>query len=151
MTSDVIWATDVLKISGGFKIAFIRWRGRCAQLLATVYRNGRSQQVTLASLPGFYISESTMRYVAEESPDIKVDSNAVTRALAQGPPTVLKNKVPQEHLDMALVENYLRKWAAEADRQNLVDCATCLYKTANILTDWRADFYRKNSSARSKK
>lgn len=34
----------------GFIMAFVRWRGRCAQLLATVYDHGASHQVLLAHL-----------------------------------------------------------------------------------------------------
>ena len=32
-------------------MAFVRWRGNCAELLATVYENGRSRQILLANLP----------------------------------------------------------------------------------------------------
>ena len=132
-------------------MAFVRWRGRCAQLLATVYRDGRSKQVTLACLPGFYVPESTMRYVAEKFPGIKVDWEAVNRSLAEVPPGVLKHKVPEEHLDMASVEQYLRKWAAEADRKKLIDDASRLYNAADVLTKWRVEFYWDNHLARTKK
>jgi len=54
-------------------LAFIRWRGRCAQLLVTMYVDGRSRQITLTNLPGFYITEATKHYVAEKFPDVLVD------------------------------------------------------------------------------
>ncbi len=122
-------------------MAFIRWRGRCAQLLATEYVDGRSKQLTLTNLPGFYITEATKHYVAEKFPDVLVDWVTVTRSLAEGPPNIMREKTPTEHLDMAAVEQYLRKWAAEAKVANQ---ANRLYDAAGVLTDWRASFYREN-------
>jgi len=122
-------------------MAFIRWRGRCAQLLATVYVDGRSKQITLTNLPNFYVSEATMHYVAEKFPDVLVDWVTVTRMLAEGPPNILKEKTPAEHLDMAVVEQYLRKWAAEAKVSNH---AHSLYAAAGVLTELRARFYQEN-------
>ncbi len=122
-------------------MAFIRWRGRCAQLLATVYVGGRSKQITLTNLPGFYITEATKNYVAETFPNLKVDWVTVTRSLAEGPPNILKEKTPTEHLDMAVVEQYLRKWAAEA---KVANHAHRLYDAAGVLIEWRASFYREN-------
>ncbi|GEM_PF-1102226 len=122
-------------------MAFIRWRGRCAQLLATMYVDGCSKQITLTNLPDFYITEATMHYVTEKFPDVLVDWATVTRMLAEGPPNKLKENTPTEHLDMAEVEHYLRKWAAET---KVASHAQCLYATAGILTDWRAKFYQEN-------
>ena len=122
-------------------MAFIRWRGRCAQLLATVYVDGRSKQITLTNLPNFYVPEATRHYVAEKFPDVLVDWVTITRLLAEGPPNILKEKTPAEHLDMAEVEQYLRKWAAEA---KVANHAQHLYAAAGVLTDWRARFYREN-------
>ena len=122
-------------------MAFIRWRGRCAQLLATVYVDGSSKQITLTNLPGFYITEDTQHYVAEKFPDIKVDWVAITRSLAEGPPNRLKEKTPTEHLDMAVVEQSLRKWAHET---KVAYHAHRLNDAAAVLTEWRASFYREN-------
>ena len=107
-------------------MAFIRWRGRCAQLLATVYIDGRSKQITLTNLPEFNIPEATKHYVAKKFPDVKVDWVAVTRLLAEGPLDILKEKTPTEHLDMAVVEQYLRKWAAEANKTFSEKCKKLL-------------------------
>ncbi len=94
-------------------MAFVRWRGCSAQLLTTVYENGRSKQIVLAKLPEFYASDLTKMRVAEKFPHIKVDWAAIDRALAQGPPSgVLKQDTPPEHLDYAAVEHYLRQWGA---------------------------------------
>ena len=122
-------------------MAFIRWRGRCAQLLVTVYVDGRSKQITLTNLPGFYITEATKHYVAEKFPNVKVDWVTVTRSLAEGPPNIMQERTPTEHLDMAVVELYLRKWAAEA---KVANHANRLYEAAGVLTEWRASFYREN-------
>ena len=124
-------------------MAFIRWRGRCAQLLATVYIDGRSKQITLTNLPEFNIPEATKHYVAKKFPDVKVDWVTATRLLAEGPPDILKDKTPTEHLDMAVVEQYLRKWAGEA---KVAVHAHHLYAAAAILTEWRAEFYQENES-----
>jgi|YelNatPaOPRAMG01_1025707.scaffolds.fasta_scaffold94170_1 hypothetical protein len=129
---------------------FVRWRGRCAQLIATVYRDGRSKKLTLACLSGFYVSPNTKRYVAENFPGIKVDWVAVDRALAQGPPGILKNSTPPEHLDWATIESRLRTLAARADKEGQTDDATILYKAADVLTGWRAYFYQKNDHGRNK-
>jgi hypothetical protein len=45
-------------------MAFVRWRGRYSQLVATVYEDGRSKKITLANLPGLYVSEATKREAA---------------------------------------------------------------------------------------
>lgn len=104
-------------------MAFVRWRGRSTQLMprpkGTRYENGRSRQVTLASLPDFYVSESTKRRVAEKFPQIKVDWLAVDEALAQGPSGILKRSIPPKHLDYAIVEHHLRQWADDAEETNL--------------------------------
>jgi hypothetical protein len=103
--------------------------------------DGRSKQITLTNLPGFYITEATQHYVAEKFPDLKVDWVTITRSLAEGPPNSLKEKTPTEHLDMAVVEQSLRKWAHEAEVANH---AHRLYDAAAVLTEWRASFYREN-------
>jgi hypothetical protein len=121
-------------------MAFVRWRGRSSQLLATVYENGRSKQITLASLPDFYVSDITKMQVAEKFPQIEVD-----RALAQGPPPgILKQNTPPEHLDYAAVEHYLRQWADDAEGAKLTGDATRLRIAAGVLTRWRGEFYWAN-------
>ena len=131
-------------------MAFVRWRGRCAQLIATVYKDGRSKKITLACLSGFYVPGSTKLYIAENFPEIKVDWVAVDRALAQGPPGLLKTSTPPEHLDFATVENYLRRWGARAHKENLIHDGSLLYKAADVLTAWRAGFYHANDPGRRK-
>ncbi len=115
-------------------MAFIRWRGNSAQLLASVYERGRIRQVLLANFGGsYYAHESIQDLVTREHPKIKVDWEAVNQALAQGPPTA--PSVPPEHLDWARVEHYLRDWARLArDGKE----AYCLQRAAEVLTSWRS-------------
>ncbi len=126
-------------------MAFVRWRGRCCELIATVYENGRSKKITLANLPEFYADEWIKQEVAEKFPGIKVDWLAVDLALAQGPPDILTKSTPPEHLDMATVEHYLRKLADDFFKANRFNEACCLRSAANILTETRAEFYWANS------
>lgn len=126
-------------------MAFVRWRGNSAQLLATVYENGRSKQITLASLPELYASDLTRMRVAEKFPGVKVDWLAVDRALAQGPPPgALKQDIPPEYLDYAAIEHYLRQWAKDAEEANMTGEAIKLRLAAGVLTEWRARFYFDN-------
>jgi hypothetical protein len=104
----------------------------------------------MACLSGFYVPGSTKLHVAENFPEIMVDWVAVDRALAQGPPGFLKKSTPPEHLDFATVENHLRRWGAMADKDNLINDASVLYKAADVLTAWRAGFYRTNDPGRRK-
>lgn len=122
-------------------MAFIRWRGRCAQLLATIYEDGRSKQITLLSIPGFHISEVEKQQVTRKFPDINVDWVAIAITLAQGPPGMLKTTTPKEHLTMSEVEHYLRKWSQESMTAKE---AYHLGAAASILTEWRAKFYQDN-------
>ena len=125
-------------------MAFVRWRGNHAKLLATVYGNGRSKQFTLANLPEFYASEATKWRVAEKFPQIKVDWAAVDRVLALGPSGILKQNMPSEQLDYAAVEHCLREWGDDAKKNGLIHDATKLCIAAGVLTKWRAEFLWEN-------
>jgi hypothetical protein len=127
-------------------MAFVRWRGRCCELLATVYENDRpTKQVTLAKFHDFFVDKWTRQEVAERFPGIKVNWLAVDRALAQGPPGILAKSTPAEHLDMATTEHYLRKWADDLYNAKRLKEADYLRVAANILTGMRAEFYLANS------
>ncbi len=121
-------------------MAFVRWRGKCAQLLTTIYTDKGSKQVTLANFPEFRISQATRRDVERNYPDVKLDWIKIVRTLAKGPPEMMK-KIPDEHMDMAEVEEHLRKWAAKADRETE---ANRLYMAADVLVSLRARFYHAN-------
>ncbi len=127
-------------------MAFIRWRGSCAQLLATIYSEKGTKQITLANLPNFNVTEETKRYVEENYPGINVDWVKIVRALANGPPVPLERKAPQEHMDMAEVEDHLRIWASQVE--STTD-ANRLYLAADVLLNIRARFYHNNAQNRS--
>ena len=122
-------------------MAFIRWRGSCAQLLATIYTEKGTKQITLANLPNLNVTTETKRVVEEKHPGIKVDWVRIVRALANGPPVHLTKKTPPEHMDMAEVEELLRMWATQVD--GTVD-ANRLYLAADVLLSLRARFYHTN-------
>lgn len=66
-------------------MAFVRWRGNCAELLASVWDQGHSHQILLANLSAPYASLGVRQQVAREHPGIRVDWLAVEYALARGP------------------------------------------------------------------
>jgi len=79
--------------------------------------------------------------VARKHPDIKVDWAQISRTLAQGPPARMKEKTPDEHLDMAETEVRLRMWA---DRDEYRAHASILIRAADILTGIRQSVYFTN-------
>ena len=117
-------------------MAFVRWRGNCAQLLTTIFEQGRSRQVRLAVLRGRYASAAEQSLVQRDFPQIQVDWQAVDAALAKGPPAIAP-QVPPEHLEWAAVEHHLRTWAERARPQWPKD-AQRLDRAAEVLTWWRA-------------
>lgn len=48
-------------------MAFIRWRGYSAQLLASVYENGRIRQVLLANLSGAYFVHESIQALGPQN------------------------------------------------------------------------------------
>jgi len=117
-------------------MAFIRWRGNSAQLLATVYEAGRTRQILLTNFHGaYYAAESLQKAVAARFPSIPIDWQAVNRALAAGPPE--SQPITTVEWDLAMVEDALRRWAAQASPAEARE-ANCLRSAAEILTHWRA-------------
>ncbi len=116
-------------------MAFVRWRGHCAQLLATYYQDGRSRQLCLANLhAGYAVPLGLRTQVAQSYPAIPVDWAAIDRALAAGPPGSPVLTTAQQ--TWLAVELQLRAWAQEpmdypSDRH-------ALEVAANVLTRWRA-------------
>jgi hypothetical protein len=82
-----------------------------------------------------------LKKVAVKFPGIKVDWLAIERVLGQGPPAILTKNTPPEHLDMATVEHYLRKWADDISKKNRIKEANYLRMAADVLTEMRAQFY----------
>ncbi|MDA8199828.1 MAG: hypothetical protein M0Z54_10490 [Thermaerobacter sp.] len=113
-------------------MAFVRWRGGCAQLLASVWEDGRSRQVLLATVPGYAAPGALREAIAARFPTLTVDWAAVDRALAAGPPDrpalsppartwaetahdlrtwALTTDVPRERTDLELAAHVLTRWA----------------------------------------
>lgn len=67
-------------------MAFVRWRGNSATLLATVYEQGKSRQVLLAALGGAHsISAEVKAEVRTYFPDLFIDWEKINDAVAKGP------------------------------------------------------------------
>ena len=128
-------------------MAFIRWRGGCAQLLTTIYEEKRSKQVVLANLPNFDVTRGTRNEVKRKYPDIQVDWAQINRVLAKGPPVRMNEKTPDEHLDMAEAEVRLRMWA---DRADDINDTRILYRAADVLTGIRQRKYFANLLPRTR-
>ncbi|MGC8474411.1 MAG: hypothetical protein ACP5PW_08425 [Candidatus Dormibacteria bacterium] len=115
-------------------MAWVRWRGGCAQLLATVWDHGRSRQVLLVNLQGAYAASTRLRAaVTAQFPTIPVDWAAVDRALAAGPPGTPALTPPQN--TWATVAHDLRTWALATEvpsERGALDAA------AAVLTTWLA-------------
>ena len=121
-------------------MAFVRWRGQSAELLTTVYDHGRSQQVRLANLGGAYVVQPQVREaVAARFPGIRVNWEAVDRALAEGPPAERAQAaagVPNERLQWLEIERQLRYWAGMIETRN-PENAKALRAAAAVLALWR--------------
>lgn len=116
-------------------MAFIRWRGHCAQLLMTEYREGRSHQICLANLRGAYAVPVTLRAdIRERYPEIVMDWAAIDHALAAGPPGA--HPLSPEQLSWLDVERHLRAWAEEAHGDPHE--RSVLQQAADVLVHWRA-------------
>jgi hypothetical protein len=117
-------------------MAFVRWRGNSATLLATVYEHGRSRQILLAALgSGYGVPTGIRESVHERFPGLSIDWNAVNEAMAKGP----RNAPPLSETQQSYlgIEQQLRAWAVQApptfpgERQQLLDAA-------NVLRTWRS-------------
>ena len=115
-------------------MALVRWRGNCAQLLATITVDGRPRQRLLVNLQGAYRTTPQLRKrVAECFPDIPVDWAAVDRSLAPGPPTATPPS--PEQLQWAATAHQLSVWATTSDDR---DDRRILTMAAEILTRWQS-------------
>jgi len=112
-------------------MAFIRWRGNSAALLATVYEQGRSRQVLLAALGGGYAIPNGIReYVTARYPDMSIDWHRVNEAMAKGPQSA--PPLSNTQLSYLEVEQRLREWASQlitpysGEKRQLLDAANVL-------------------------
>jgi len=112
-------------------MAFVRWRGNSAALLATVYEQGRSRQVLLAALGcGYAVPKGVREYLGERFPDMSIDWDQVNEAMAKGPHTA--PTLSNAQLSYLEVEQRLRAWTDKqitpfpGERQQLLDAANVL-------------------------
>jgi hypothetical protein len=121
-------------------VAFVRWRGNSAELLTTVYDQGRSRQLHLATLGGAYTVAPEIRDgVTTRFPEIRVNWDAVEQALIEGPPHERAQTtagMPNERLEWLELERRLRYWAAMAEPLR-PDQARSLRSAAAVLAEWR--------------
>ncbi len=117
-------------------MAWIRWRGNTAQLLATVWDHGKSRHQYLGSLGAVYtVPEVVQTAITARFPGIPVDWEAVNRALVAGPPHA--TPLPAPAWDWAAVEWQLREWA-QAGPTIYPSEAAALRRAAHVLCEWRA-------------
>jgi len=117
-------------------MAFVRWRGNSATLLATVYEQGKSRQVLLAALGGGYsISAEVKAQVRAYFPDLFIDWEKINDAIAKGPASAPPLTV--EQLAYLEVEQRLREWA-DKPITPFPDEARQLLHAAQVLTSCRA-------------
>lgn len=122
-------------------MAFIRWRGNSAELLTTVYDQGRSRQLRLVCLGGaFYVEPHIRAAVTERFPTIHIDWDAVDVALAVGPPQEQAQRAaagtPNDRLEWLHMERRLHYWAALIESQRPRE-AQGLHNAATVLHQWR--------------
>lgn len=118
-------------------MAFVRWRGNCAQLLTTITVDGRPRQQLLVNLRGAFATTPRMwAQVAANFPAVRVDWAAVDRALAEGPPTA--PPAPPEHLTAFAMAHQLRVWAT-SDQGTALE-RQVLDQAAIILIRWHSQF-----------
>lgn len=117
-------------------MAFVRWRGNCAQLLTTITVDGRPRHRLLANLHGGFATTPTLwAQIARDFPTVPVDGAAVDRALAEGPPSAVPPTPWQRR--WADTAHQLRVWATDCPfgdhRESQV-----LRDAAEILTRWQS-------------
>ena len=121
-------------------MAFVRWRGRSAELLATVYEQGRSRQVRLACLGGHAVDPDTRADVTARFPGIRVDWEAIDLAIASGSPAERAQRAtngwPDDRLEWLHLQRRLHYWAALTAKLQPAD-ARALLTAAEVLARWR--------------
>ena len=121
-------------------MAFVRWRGNCAELLATVYDQGRSRRLRLAHLVEMRVTPELRAEVAARFPGVRVDWDAVDVALARGSPAEQAERAahdwPEDRLEWCHLQRRLQYWAALSEARQPQD-ARALRAAAAALGNWR--------------
>jgi len=117
-------------------MAWIRWRGQSAPLLATVWKNGNTRQRYLASLGEVYtVPEWVQARITSRFPTIPIDWPAIQATLVPGTPGVPPPSAAM--LDWAAVESRLREWA-QTGPEDYPGERHALRAAAHILETWRS-------------
>jgi len=107
-------------------MAFVRWPGGCAQLLASVWEDGGSRQILLANLPGFAAPVILGEVIAARFPRLTVAWAAGPAGRPALTPTArtwaetahdlrtwaLTTEVPRERTDLEMAVRVLRLWVS---------------------------------------
>jgi len=116
-------------------MAWIRWRGQSAQLMATVWEDGKSRQRYVASLGGDYSVPTWRRQqISARFPTLTIDWTAIQAAVVAGPPGAVPPS--DEMLDWAAVEERLRAWALTGPEGDSGE-RRALAEAARVLASWR--------------
>lgn len=117
-------------------MAWIRWRGSVAHLMATVWEQGQSRQRYLGSLGGAYtVSRPVRDRITAQYPTLDIAWDAVNEMLAAGPPGT--PPLPSAVWDWATVERHLDQWSETGPVATVYEQQT-LQAAARILREWRA-------------
>ena len=117
-------------------MAWIRWRGQSAQLMATVWHDGKNRHRYLASLGGVYtVPEWKQAQIQQRFPGIPIDWAAIQATLVQGPPSGPPPTAAM--LDWAEVEARLWEWARTGP-EGYPGEHEALREAARVLESWRA-------------
>ncbi len=128
-------------------MAWIRWRGPTAQLMATVWVHGKSRHHYLGSLgTGFTVPEPVRARITTRFPTIPVDWEAVNRALAAGPPGAPAPSPAAWH--WAEVE-WLLEEGSQTGPADYPSERQTLRAAAHVLREWRAREYHHPPTPRS--
>lgn len=128
-------------------MAWIRWRGQTAQLFATVWEHGKSRHQYLGSLGAVYtVPEWVRDGITARFPAIKIDWNAINRALVVGPSG---DPPPSPKAwNWAQVEWLLEEWSRTGPVW-YPDERAALRSAAHVLQQWRAREQHASSSSDS--
>ncbi len=117
-------------------MAWIRWRGDTAQLMATVWEDGHSHQQYLGSLGAEYTVPSHRRdHITARFPTVLIDWDAINQAVATGP----RGTPPLNPtaLTWATVEWQLEAWSETGPALDRME-RQALHLAALVLRNWRA-------------
>lgn len=116
-------------------MAWIRWRGATAQLMATVWDQGKSRQQYLGSLGAEYtVPPHRRRQITARFPTVPIDWDAINRTVAAGPPGT--PPLDRTVWTWAEVEWQLEAWSQTGPVGDVYE-QRALQAAAMVLRHWR--------------